>query len=160
MSKLLQILSENAEFTVDELASITGMAISDVEKEISKLKEDGIIKGYQAIVDWSKVENSDTTAFIELKVTPQKDKGFDEIASILAEYKEVSDIYLMAGSYDLLLTVKGKTINDISNFVARKIATMDGIVSTSTHFQLNVYKEKGVVILEDESNKDFREQVL
>lgn len=160
MSKLLSIISENSDFSIEELASMTGMSQDEVKAEIKDLEEKGILKGYQAIINWEKVEDSGVSAFIELKVSPRKDTGFDKIAEVLCEYNEVYTAYLMAGAYDILLIVRGKTIQEISNFVATKIATIDGILSTSTHFILKEYKDNGVLLNDGFDDTDSREQVL
>lgn len=113
---------------------------------IRSYEKQGIIKGHRAIVDFENVEDSGVTAYIELKVTPLKEKGFDEVAEKIMGFDEVASVYLMAGTYDLALIVKGDTIQDVSSFVSRKLSALDGILSTATHFILKRYKDDGVIL--------------
>lgn len=160
MDKLINILAENSDFEISELSSMTGLSEEEIKNKIKKFEDDGVIRGYQAVVDWEKVEDAKTVALIELKVSPQKDSGFESIASNICDFEEVSSVYLMAGPYDLLLTVKGNSIQEISSFVAKKIAPMDGILSTATYFMLKRYKEGGVLLCDENEYIDRREQVL
>lgn len=146
MDKLLRLLSENSDYTVAELSLILGEDEKSVESRIKAYVNNGIIKGHRAIVDFENVEDSGVTAYIELKVTPQKEKGFDEIAEKIMRFDEVASVYLMAGTYDLALVVKGDTIQEISSFVSRKLSALDGILSTATHFILKRYKDDGVIL--------------
>lgn len=146
MDKLLRLLSENSDYTVAELSLILGEDEETVESHIKAYENNGIIKGHRAIVDFENVEDSGVTAYIELKVTPQKEKGFDEIAEKIMRFDEVASVYLMAGTYDLALIVKGDTIQEISSFVSRKLSALDGILSTATHFILKRYKDDGVIL--------------
>lgn len=148
MDKLLRILSENSDYTTKELANILGEKEDAIETRIADYEKNGIIKGHRAIVDFENVEDSGVTAYIELKVTPLKEKGFDEVAETIMGFDEVASVYLMAGTYDLALIVKGDTIQDISSFVSRKLSALDGILSTATHFILKRYKDDGVILSE------------
>lgn len=155
MDKLLKLLSRNSEYSVSELSLMLGEPEDYVRARIKKYEDDGIIKGYRALVNYEKVSDAGVTAYIELKVTPQKKSGFDEIAKRIMSFDEVESVYLMAGAYDLSIIVKGETIQDVSAFVSRKLSALDGILSTATHFILKRYKDDGVV-LEDEDNSDER----
>lgn len=155
MDKLLKLLSRNSEYSVSELALMLGEPEDYVRARIKKYESDGIIKGYRALVNYEKVADAGVTAYIELKVTPQKKSGFDEIAKRIMAFDEVESVYLMAGAYDLSIIVKGETIQDVSAFVSRKLSALDGILSTATHFILKRYKDDGV-LLEDEDNSDER----
>ena len=146
MDKLIRILSENSNYTLSELALMLGEKEEEISSRIKEYEKSGIIKGYRAIINYEEVDNSGVTAYIELKVTPQKEKGFDEIAEKIMGFEEVSSVYLMAGTYDLALIVKGDTIQDISSFVSRKLSALDGILSTATHFILKRYKDDGVIL--------------
>lgn len=146
MDKLLRLLSDNSSYTTAELSMLLGESEDSVKERIADYEKQGIIKGYRAVIDWSKVADSGVTAYIELKVTPTKDKGFDEIAERVMAFEEVSSVSLMAGTYDLGLTVKGDTIQDVSSFVSRKLSTMEGVLSTATHFFLKRYKYDGTVL--------------
>lgn len=155
MDKLLKLLSRNSEYSISELSLMLGEPEDYVRARIKKYEDDGIIKGYRALVNYEKVADAGVTAYIELKVTPQKKSGFDEIAKRIMSFDEVESVYLMAGAYDLSIIVKGETIQDVSAFVSRKLSALDGILSTATHFILKRYKDDGVV-LEDEDNGDER----
>ena len=159
MDKLLKILSENSKLTTRELSLMLGEPEDYIIAQIKEYERAGIIRGYRAVVNWDDVPDSGVVALIELKVAPQLQKGFDEFAERVLDYDEVESVYLMAGGYDLLLTVKGQTIQDVSSFVAKQLAAMDGILSTATHFMLKRYKENGVSLV-DVDKKDGREMVL
>ncbi len=131
-----------------------GTTPKDIADQIEQLEKNGVIKGYSVILDESLADKDMVMAIIELKVTPQRDCGFDEIAKTIMMYDEVDSISLMSGSYDLSVTVKGKNLQDIALFVAQRLSTIEGVLSTTTHFILKTYKEKGIFI-EDE-DKDER----
>ena len=158
MDKLLQLLSENSSYSAEQLSMMLGEPEDYIKAQIAEYENSGIIRGYQAVVDWDEVPDSGVMAMIELKVAPQLQKGFDDIADRIQAYDEVESVYLMAGSYDLLLTVKGGTIQEISSFVAKRLAAMEGILSTATHFMLKRYKEKGVSLTEGKN--DGREMIV
>ena len=159
MDKLLQILSENSQLSSAELSMMLGEPEDYITAQIKEYEKNGIIRGYRAVVNWDEVPDAGLVAMIELKVAPQLQKGFDDIAERVLSYDEVESVYLMAGSYDLLLTVKGRTIQEVSSFVAKQLAAMDGILSTATHFMLKRYKENGVSLVDIDKN-DGREMVL
>ena len=159
MDKLLQLLSENSSLTTSELSMMLGEPEDYITAQIREYEKSGIIRGYRAVVNWDAVPDSGVVALIELKVAPQLQKGFDEFAESLLSYDDVESVYLMAGAYDLLLTVKGRTIQDVSSFVAKQLAAMNGVLSTATHFMLKRYKENGVSLV-DIDKKDRREMVL
>ena len=149
MKELIDLLRQNARFSNEQLAEMLGTTVDNIEQQIQKLENDGIIKGYSAIIDENRADKDMVIANIELKVTPQRDCGFDELAKTVMMYDEVESISLMSGSYDLLVTVKGKNLKEIALFVAQRLSTIDGVLSTTTHFVLKTYKEKGIFI-EDE----------
>ena len=146
MDKLLRLLSENSDYSPAELALMLDETEENIIDRIRSYEKQGIIKGHRAIVDFENVEDSGVTAYIELKVTPLKEKGFDEVAEKIMGFDEVASVYLMAGTYDLALIVKGDTIQDGSSFVSRKLSALDGILSTATHFILKRYKDDGVIL--------------
>ncbi len=160
MDKLLRILSENSSFTPAQLARMLGEPEDYIKAQIKAYEDSGVIRGYRAVVNWDNVPDSGVQALIELKVAPQQQKGFDEIAERIMGFDEVESVSLMAGSYDLLLTVKGETIQDVSSFVAKKLAALDGILSTATHFMLKRYKDNGVALVDTEASTDGREMVV
>lgn len=149
MDKLLQLLDKNSNYTADELSAMTGLNIEDVKAQIKKYESEGIIKGYRALINWDKVPNAETIALVELKVIPKRETGFDEIAEEIMQYDQVDSVYLMAGSYDLLVYVKGKTIQDISLFISQRLATIGAVQSTATKFMLKKYKECGIDMSND-----------
>ena len=155
MDQLVQILADNARLTSQQLAAMTGSTPQEVEKRLAALQSEGVIRGYKAVVDWDKAGRDFCTARIELKVTPKSGMGFDEIASTIAQFDEVESVELMSGGYDLGLTVTGKSLQDVAMFVAQRLAPLDSVVSTATHFVLKTYKQGGVMTCGDE--RDERE---
>lgn len=145
MDKLLNILEEDATLTVAQLATMLGKEEGDIKKMISTYEKDGVILGYKTIIDWDKTDREYVTALIEVKLMPQKDRGFDKIAEKIYNYPEVQSLYLMSGGYDLALFIEGKTMKEVAYFVAQKLAPIDSITSTATHFVLRKYKDKGIV---------------
>ncbi len=159
MDKLISLLYEDSSLSVEELSAMLGESIDSIEKRIAEYKKNGVILAKKTFINWDKVENSGVTALIELKVTPQKETGFDEIAARISEFDEVDTVNLMAAdNYDLLVTVRGKTIQDVAMFVSRRLATIDAVQSTATHFLLKRYKENGVLLTDGE--KDQRSMML
>ena len=155
MNTILQILADNARLTNEQLAAMTGKTTVEVAQDTDRLQPEGIIKGYKAIVDWDKTDRSLCLARIELKVTPKSGMGFDEIAGTIAQFDEVQEVYLMSGGYDLALEVAGKTFKDVALFVAHRLAPLESVQSTATHFVLKKYKEQGVVTVD--TDQDMRE---
>lgn len=160
MDKLLEILSENSSFTTKELALMLGEPEDYIAAQIKEYEQNGIIKGYQALVNWDKVPDAMVTAIIELKVTPKKETGFDEVAEQIMAFDEVSSMYLMAGSFDLSIFVNGRTMQEVASFVARKLSCIDGVNATATHFMLKAYKIGGVNLTDDSDASDERSMVL
>jgi len=160
MDKLLHLLSKNSQFTDAELASMLGEPVDYIRAQIKEYESKGIIKGYQAVVDWENVETDYVEALIELKVTPKKETGFDEMAKICMAFDEVEAVYLMAGVYDFALIVRGETMQDIGMFVAKKLSTIDSVVSTGTHFIMRRYKDKGINLFEADKQADERSLIL
>ena len=142
--KVLQLLEENARYSYEEMGVMLGIPADEVEKIGAQLEKEGIIRGYKVIVDRDKLKENVVSAIIELKVTPKRDLGFDEIAEKITQYPEVEDLYLMSGGYDLALLISCETFKDIAMFVAQRLATLDSVLSTATHFVLCRYKEKGL----------------
>ena len=131
-----------------------------IKAQIKEYEAKGIIKGYQAVVNWEDVEDSYVEALIELKVTPRKETGFDEMAQMCMAFDEVESVYLMAGVYDFALIVRGQTMQDIAMFVARKLSTIDGVLSTGTHFIMRRYKDRGMNLTDFDGDKDERSLIL
>lgn len=153
--ELLEILEKNARATVADMAVMTGAAESQVEAAIAELERDRVIVQYNTVVDWNKMGDESVQALIEVRVTPQRGKGFDVIARRIYGFQEVSAVYLMSGAYDLMVLMNGKTMREVAFFVAEKLSTIDGVLSTATHFVLKKYKDNNVVV-DDELNGDDR----
>ena len=153
MDQLVQILADNARLTSQQLAAMTGSTPQEVEKRLAALQSEGVIRGYKAVVDWDKAGRDFCTARIELKVTPKSGMGFDEIASTIAQFDEVESVELMSGGYDLGLTVAGKSLQDVAMFVAQRLAPLDSVVSTATHFVLRSYKQGGIMTCGQEQDE-------
>lgn len=154
MERLLKVLNENCRLTVKDMAVMLGKTEEEIAAAVAEYEKSGVIKGYKAIIDWENTDREYVSAIIELKVTPKRDRGFDEIATRIGSFPEVKNIYLMSGGYDLILTLEGKTFQDIALFVAKKLAPLDTVQSTATHFVLKRYKEEGIAFYED--NEDER----
>lgn len=154
MNQILQILERNSHISPAQIAVMLGREVDEVKKEIAQLEEDGVIVGYKTLVDWDKTESERVTAFIELRVTPQRGEGFDKIAERIYQYDQVKTVWLMSGSFDIGLICEGKTMKDVALFVAEKLAPMPSVVSTGTHFVLKTYKDSGVIY--DKPAKDER----
>ena len=160
MDKLLQLLSKNSQFTTGEIAAIIGESEDYISAKIKEYESRGIIKGYQAVVNWEEIEDNYVEAFIELKVTPKKETGFDEMAQMCMAFDEVESVYLMAGAYDFALIVRGETMQDIAMFIAKKLSTIEGVVSTGTHFIMRRYKDRGMNIFGEDAQDDERSLIL
>lgn len=153
MDQLIKLLKNNARITNSELAVLLDKSEEQVAADIAKLEKDGVIKGYSAIVDESAYDPNSVLALIELKVTPQSQSGFDEIANQIASYEQVESVRLMSGAYDIIVAVNGANIRDISQFVSQRLATIDAVQSTATHFVLKVYKDNGIMISTDDEDE-------
>lgn len=156
MDKLLKLLEEDARLSNEELAVMLSMDQKELEEKIEKFENDGVIKGYKALINWERSEYNRASAIIELKVTPKKESGFDDIARRIMAFEEVDGVYLMSGGYDLSVFVSGKTMQDIALFVVRRLSPIDGVLSTATHFILKKYKDGGVVFDDPSYEEDKR----
>lgn len=145
MNEILKMLENDARLTPAQIAVMTEQDKGDIQKAIQEYEEKGVIVAYQALIDWDKTDREYVSAVIELKVTPQRDRGFDLIAEKIYRYPEVKSLSLMSGGYDLQVIIEGKTLREVAQFVAAKLATIDGVISTATHFVLRKYKDHGVV---------------
>ncbi len=146
MSKLLELLEKDCTLTTQQLTAITGMTEDEVVQERARLEEEKIILGYEAIVDWDRTEREAVTAMIEVSVTPQRGEGFDRIAQRIYQYEEVESLYLMSGgAYDLTVIISGRTLKEVALFVGEKLAPIEGVTGTATHFILKKYKEKHLI---------------
>ncbi len=145
--KLLKLLSKDSRIGTADLATMLGITEDEVRAEIAEMEREGLIRGYKAVIDWDRLDSAYVSAIIELKVTPKAGRGFEDIAAKVMQYPEVESVYLMSGVYDLNVVVKGKTLQDVANFVAKELSTLDSVTSTATHFVLRRYKELDVALL-------------
>ena len=145
MKKLLKLLEKNSHLTERELALMCEKEEGDIKDLINDFENNGVILGYTTVIDWDKVDGEHVNALIELKVIPQRESGYDAIAEMIYNYPEVDSLYLMSGGYDLAVMLHGKTMREIAVFVAQKLAPIEAILSTATHFVLRKYKDKGVI---------------
>ena len=150
--KILSILNEYCKYTPEEIAVMLDADPSLVIAAIEQLEEDKIILGYKAMINWERVVSDNVVALIELKVTPQRGEGFDKIADRIYKYPQVDTVYLMSGGFDLTVIINGRTMKEVALFVAQKLAPMEEVVSTSTHFVLKTYKEQGVIFTDEETD--------
>ncbi len=153
MDTILKLLESDGRLAPETIAAMLGLPAEEVQKKIADYEKSGTIVGYQALVDWDKTDREIVSAVIEVKVTPQRDRGFDKIAEKLLNYPEITSICLMSGSYDLQLVIEGKTLREVAQFVAMKLAPMECITSTSTSFVLKKYKDKGVLYTTPEEDE-------
>lgn len=146
MEALLKLLRQNALESPRTLAQLLGLTEEEVRAKIAAYEQKGVIRGYQAIVDEDQLKLNVVHAVIEVKVTPEREGGFDRVAERISKFPEVDALYLMSGSYDLLLFVTGRDLREVAAFVSEKLSTIGGILSTATYFILKTYKEKGVLM--------------
>ena len=144
-TEILKLLENDARLTPEQLSVMLDTDKSEIEKDIREFEENGTILGYKAIVDWEKTENEAVTAMIDVKLTPQRDRGFDRVAEKIYNYPEVKSVYLMSGAYDLSVLIEGRTMKEVAFFVSQKLSTIEAVNSTATHFILHKYKDKGVL---------------
>ncbi len=144
MEKLLELIEEDATLTPKEIALMLSKEEGDIKKMIGELEAAGVILGRKTIIDWDKTDKEYVNALIEVKVMPQRDDGFDKIAEKICRYPEIKSLYLMSGGFDFTVLIEGKTMKEVAFFVARKLATIEHVTSTATHFVLKKYKDKGV----------------
>ena len=158
MEQLLKLLEENGRLSAEELAALLGTTPQEVAKLMDEYRARGYIRGYKALVDWQKAGCSHVQAVIELRVSPKKSRGFDEIATTVARFDEVSGVYLMSGGYDLQVIINGRSFQEIALFVAKRLSPLDDVLSTTTHFVLQTFKKDGVFYLDEDL--DERETIL
>ena len=158
MEEILNILDkEKGNVSRAKIAQMLGMEEKEVADKIEKMEKENVIVGYKTIVNWDKNDKDVVVALIELRITPQRGEGFDKVAERIYKYPQVKSLYLMSGAYDLAVTIEGKSMKEVALFVAQKLAPMDSIISTATHFVLKKYKEEGIVFEDDE--KDTRQVI-
>ncbi len=150
MDQLLRLLDTDARLTCEQLATMLDCTEDEVRARIADLEKNGTLRAYKAVIDWDKTDRNRVTAIIELKVIPRPDVGFESIAETVAGFDQVESVYLMSGGYDLSVRVNGRSFQEIAAFVAKRLATLDSVQSTATHFVLRRYKESHVPFLTQE----------
>ena len=153
MEEILQLLADDARLTSAQIAERTGRPEAEIGKTISKLEKDGVIRRYKTVIDWEKAGIEHVFGFIEVRVSPERGVGFDSVAERIMGFPEVHSLYLMSGTYDLLVVVQGMTMREVAYFVAERLAPLDHVLSTATHFVLKRYKVDGDVLAERAESK-------
>lgn len=153
--EILKLLEKDARLSTEQIATMLNCDTETVKNEIAAMEKSGIILGYNTVVDWEKTERETVSAMIDVKLTPQRDRGFDRVAEKIYNYPEVKSVYLMSGSYDLSVLIEGRTMKEVAFFVSQKLAPIEAVISTATHFVLHKYKDTGV--LYDAATADERE---
>jgi DNA-binding Lrp family transcriptional regulator len=153
METLLRLLQQDATTPREDLARLLNLSVEEVNSRIAAMEKDGVIRGYQAVVDREKLDQNTVTAFIEVRITPERGGGFDRVAQRIAKFDQVVSCYLISGGYDLLVVVQGGSLREVASFVSEKLSTIESVISTATHFRLKAYKENGNLFLA-ELNQD------
>ena len=156
--KILTFIEKNSRVDLKELAIMLGVDEASLVNELQAMEDEHIICGYHTLIDWDKAGIEKVTAMIEVRVTPQRGMGFDKVAERIYNYPEVNAVYLISGGFDLMVTLEGKTLREVSSFVTNKLSTLDQVLSTKTNFILKKYKDHGTVMV-DSGKKDEREMM-
>ena len=151
--QILRLLERNSKMDPEEIAVMIGSSREVVVEEIKQMERENIICGYNTLVNWDKAGTEKVTALIEVRVTPQRGKGFGHIAERIYNYPEVQSVYLISGAYDLLVILDGKTLKEVSGFVTNKLSTLESVISTATHFILKKYKDDGIIFGREKEEK-------
>lgn len=155
--QILKTIEKNSRLSIKELAVLLGKEEIDVANEVAAMEAEGVICGYHTLINWEQTSLERVNALIEVRVTPQRGQGFDNIAERIYKYPEVDAVYLISGGYDLLVSLEGKSLKEISSFVSDKLSTLDSVLSTATHFVLKKYKDHGTILSKKE--EDEREKI-
>ncbi|EAX46696.1 transcriptional regulator, AsnC family [Thermosinus carboxydivorans Nor1] len=153
MKELLELLEKDHRLTVEQLAAMLDRPVGEIAAALKDLEAKKVILKYHTFINWEKAGVDTVTALIDVRITPQREVGFDAIAERICRFPEVRSLYLMSGAYDLAVIVEGKNMKEVARFVATKLATMEGVVSTTTHFILKQYKEAGVILEDREEDR-------
>jgi DNA-binding Lrp family transcriptional regulator len=146
MDYLLELLQQNSNLSISDLSRLLGLSVTEIEQRIAEYEKTGVILAYQAVVDPEKLDADAVTAFIEVRIAPERGGGFDRLAQRIARFEEVKTCWLMSGGYDLAVMVEGKNLRKIAHFVSEKLSTVEGVLSTATRFRLKTYKQNGVLL--------------
>ena len=153
-NELLELLENNSRYEIEDLALMLGSTAEQIAAEIKQLEKEKVICGYKTLVNWNNTEKEMVTALIEVKVTPQRGQGFDKIAERIYRFREVQAVYLMSGGFDLTVIVEGRNMQEVALFVGQKLAPLESVLSTATHFVMKKYKDHGIIF--GENKKDER----
>lgn len=153
MKEILELLESNAKISEGEIAIMLSMDPEEVSRKIREMENNKTILKYITLVNWEKLGEEKVSALIEVRMTPQRDVGFDAVAERISRFPEVRSVRLVSGTYDLAVNIEGRTMREVSNFVATKLSTIEGVVSTTTHFVLRTYKQDGVIVEDEEENR-------
>ena len=151
--KILSIIEKNSRISLEDLAALFGEDLEAVTAAVMEMENDKIICGYHTIINWDKVEMQKVNALIEVRVTPQRNLGFDKIARRIYNYPEVTSVYLMSGGFDFAIFIEGKTLQEVAEFVSSKLSVMDSVLSTATHFVLKKYKDHGTIMTPEQKEE-------
>jgi len=158
MEEILEILEKDNKIGAEQIAVMVGKSVEEVKAAIKKYEDENVILGYNTLINWEKTSKEAVTALIEVKVTPQRGEGFDKVAERIYRYPQVKACYLMSGGFDLTVIIEGNTMKEVALFVAEKLAPLENVLSTSTHFVLKKFKDKGTIF--EERMKDDREAII
>lgn len=153
MSPILKLIQKNAKLSIAEVSQMLALDSAETAAQIARWEEDGTIMGYQAILDPEKSGNNNVTALIEVKIRPERGGGFDHLADRIAKFEQVTSCYLMSGGYDLCVIVEGNDLREVARFVAERLSTIEGVLSTATRFQLKTYKQNGLLAKKETGNE-------
>ena len=156
LNEILRMLEKNSKIDLHDLAIMMGTDEALILQEIEKMEQEGVICGYPTLINWDKTDMEKVTAFIEVRVTPQRGKGFEKLAERITNYPEVKALYLMSGGYDFALFLEGKTLKEVSMFVATKLSTLEAVAGTATHFVLKKYKDHGMILIEKQEHSRMK----
>ena len=150
---ILEILSDDARISAEQIAVMTGYDVDEVRRAIGRLEKDRVLVKYHAMINWERTDKEMVQAVIEVRVQPQRDRGFDAIASRIYQFEEVTSLYLMSGAYDLMVMVEAPTLKQLASFVSSKLSTLESVTGTATHFMLKTYKYGGVIFEGDDTDR-------
>ena len=154
MTEILKLIENDSRLTPEKIALMLDKEVGDIKNMIAKYERDGVILGYKTLIDWDKTDKEHVSALIELKITPQRDRGYDHVAQKIYNYPEVESLYLMSGSFDLTVIIEGKSMKEVSRFVTEKLSTLEYITSTATYFVLKKYKEHGLIMTDEKHDSE------
>jgi len=154
MNKLLNLILEGEMLSTEQMAAVLQTSEQEIEADLNDLRESGILLGWRPIINPEKLDGEQVRAVIEIKIRPERDGGFDRMAMRISRFDEVESCYLMSGGYDLMAIVTGSSLHKVANFISQKLAPMDGVLSTGTHFLLRAYKEQGFELVKSDISPD------